>query len=72
METTYTPAQLRSLRESIGLTLEQLSKATGINYTMLSMIETGARRPSAATAIRLSQYYGEPLDRFWTFSKVAN
>lgn len=72
MDRQYTPAELRSLRESRGLTLEQLAKATSVNFTLLSKIETGSRRASAAVALRLSRYYNEPLDRFWAFERVDN
>lgn len=66
MDTRYTPQELRAKREQRGLTLAQMARETGINFTYLSRIETGVRRPSAATAIRLSQYYGEPLQKFWS------
>lgn len=69
---TYSPDDLRKLRESRGLSLAELRRETGIDVATLSRIETGARRPSAATALRLSRYYNEPLEKFWTFSKVAN
>jgi transcriptional regulator with XRE-family HTH domain len=66
METkkTYTADQIKRLRTSRGLTLEDVSSATGINISTLSRIEHGMR-PNAEHAYRFSLFFRQPLERFW-------
>ena len=46
-------AQLRVLRESQGLTLDDLSRLTGIASSNLSQIETGKTDPRWSTVMRI-------------------
>lgn len=56
-------ARLRILRESQGLTLDQLSLLTGIASSNLSQIETGKTDPRWSTVMRILDALGiEPSD----------
>ena len=50
--------------EPLSITAYRLSKDTGIPQTRLSEIIRGRRRITAATALRLSKYFGVS-PRFW-------
>lgn len=62
--TIYTGAQLKAKRLERGLTLYEMARECHVSVPSLSRCENGLK-VGAATAIRLSQYYGEPLQRFW-------
>lgn len=51
--------QLRRLRE---LTLEALSKETGVPVSSLSRMERGLVRPTAPQQHVLAGYFGRPID----------
>lgn len=58
---------LRRLRHERGLTLEEVSEATGISVAMLSRAEREQRVPSTEVVAALSDYYGVPpevLERY--------
>ena len=56
-------ARLRILRESQGLTLDDLSRLTGIASSNLSQIETGKTDPRWSTVMRILDALGvEPSD----------
>ena len=57
--------RLRSLRKESGLTVEQVSNATGLSYSSLYEIETTERNVTLNTAFRLSQFYGLSLENIW-------
>jgi len=58
-----TTARLRILRESQGLTLDELSRLTGIASSNLSQIETGKTDPRWSTVMRILDALGiEPSD----------
>jgi transcriptional regulator with XRE-family HTH domain len=57
--------RLRTLRKEHGLTLEQLSQATGLNPSTLHANEAGGRDISLANALRLACFYGLSLEDVW-------
>lgn len=60
--------RLRSLRRRRGLTLVELSKASGVSVGMLSQIERDLSSPSIRTLQRLSVGLGVPIG--WFFSSA--
>jgi len=54
--------RLRALRQQQGLTLAQLSQATGISVSTLSRLESGARRPTLELLLPLARAHRAPLD----------
>ncbi|MFJ1701818.1 helix-turn-helix domain-containing protein [Kitasatospora sp. NPDC088346] len=54
--------RLRRLRAKRGLTLAELSDATGISKSTLSRLESGQRRPSLELLLPLAGAYRVPLD----------
>ena len=55
-------ARLKWLRRQRGMTLTELSEATGISKSTLSRLETNQRRPSLELLLPLAQAYRVPLD----------
>jgi transcriptional regulator with XRE-family HTH domain len=54
--------RLRALRKQRGLTLADLSTATGTSESTLSRLESGGRRPTLELLLPLARVYGVPLD----------
>lgn len=54
--------RLKRLRSQRGITLEDLSRITGISKSTLSRLENGGRRPSLELLLPLAQAYRVPLD----------
>ncbi|MFD8804613.1 helix-turn-helix domain-containing protein [Streptomyces sp. NPDC059597] len=54
--------RLRVVRERRGVTLADVSRATGISPSTLSRIETGRRKPALEVVLRLAKEYGVSLD----------
>ncbi|MFI5809225.1 helix-turn-helix domain-containing protein [Streptomyces sp. NPDC051561] len=54
--------RLRVLRERRGVTLTDVSGATGISPSTLSRIETGRRKPTLEVVLQLAKEYGVSLD----------
>ncbi|WP_415949344.1 helix-turn-helix domain-containing protein [Streptomyces sp. KLOTTS4A1] len=54
--------RLRGVRERRGVTLADVSRATGISPSTLSRIETGRRRPTLEVLLQLAKEYGVALD----------
>ncbi|MFJ9690658.1 helix-turn-helix domain-containing protein [Kitasatospora sp. NPDC101183] len=54
--------RLRTVRERRGVTLTDVSRATGISPSTLSRIETGRRKPTLEVVLHLAQEYGVGLD----------
>lgn len=50
--------RVRSLREQRGLTLEQLSKLSGVSRAMLSQVERGGKSPTIGIAKRMAHALG--------------
>lgn len=71
MLTHHLPANLRRLRRSAGLTLDQLAARTGVSRAMISKVERGASDPTATLLGKLaagldaslSQLLGDPAPR---------
>jgi transcriptional regulator with XRE-family HTH domain len=56
---------LRAIRECAGLSIRDLSRATGIAAGQLSQLETGVKRdPTFATARKIAGALGVSLDAF--------
>jgi transcriptional regulator with XRE-family HTH domain len=53
--------QLKTLRNSRGWTLEQLSSRSELSEPYLSRLESGMRQPSLAALLTLARVYGIPL-----------
>ena len=53
-----TPDQFRSLRESIGLTQEQLAELSGFSQQYLSGLEQGRRNPTIVSLYELATALG--------------
>ncbi|MGN9763197.1 helix-turn-helix domain-containing protein [Streptomyces sp. SD31] len=54
--------RLRVVRERRGVTLADVSRATGISPSTLSRIETGRRKPTLEVVLQLATEYGVSLD----------
>ncbi|MBX6387796.1 MAG: helix-turn-helix domain-containing protein [Frankia sp.] len=54
--------RLRALRQQRGVTLPQLSKATGISVSTLSRLESGQRRLTLELLLPLARAHQVPLD----------
>lgn len=56
---------LRRLRLEYGLTLEQVSYATGISASSIQALENDRREVMLRTAMKLARFYRLPLDEIW-------
>ncbi|WP_411699386.1 helix-turn-helix domain-containing protein [Conyzicola sp.] len=54
--------RLRAVRQRRGVTLADLSVATGISVSTLSRLESGQRRPNLELLLPLARAHGVPLD----------
>lgn len=54
--------RLRRVRRDRGVTLAELSAATGISVSTLSRLESGQRRPSLELLLPLARAHQVPLD----------
>jgi len=54
--------RLRAVRQRRGVTLADLSAATGISVSTLSRLESGQRRPNLELLLPLAKAHGVPLD----------
>jgi quercetin dioxygenase-like cupin family protein/DNA-binding XRE family transcriptional regulator len=57
-----TGARLRELRRDRGVTLADLSTATGVSVSTLSRLESGTRRPTLELLLPLARAHGVTLD----------
>lgn len=53
--------ELRRIRRALDLTLEALEGATGINASLLSLIERGRLLPTERQVAALEEYFGKPI-----------
>ena len=53
--------QLKTERESFGLTLMDLSEATGLHYSYLSGVENQSRNVKERNALKIAMFFGRPL-----------
>ncbi len=56
--------RLRDLRTAAGLSVEQVSQASGLHKQTVYFLEAGRRAPSLDTARRLAKALGQPLSVF--------
>ena len=56
---------LKDHREAAGLSLNELSKRSGLNRMAISFIEKGQRTPSVDTVIRIAVALGHPPSRLF-------
>jgi len=62
-EKTTIGVYLRSLRDTMGLSLREVERKSGVSNAVLSQIESGqVKRPSPTTLYKLSQLYGVPYE----------
>jgi len=63
----FVPRRLRALREQLGLTQEEFSEATGINYKVYQSMEA-ARRWNLrwSTILRLAELHGLTIPEFFS------
>jgi transcriptional regulator with XRE-family HTH domain len=54
--------RLRRVRDERGVTLSELSEATGISKSTLSRLESGQRKPSLELLLPIAQAHQVPLD----------
>lgn len=52
------PTSIRELRESAGISQQQLAAKTGMTQGYISQIESGSRQPSIGTLRQLSRALG--------------
>jgi DNA-binding XRE family transcriptional regulator len=66
---------LRTLRAERGLTLQQVSEATGLSISTLHAIENEQEREATlATAFKLAHFYGLPVEKIWQplYQQICN
>lgn len=56
--------QLKICRKERGLTQAQLAEALNVSVAVIALIESGARPPSKEMAVKLSQFFNLPLEKF--------
>ena len=54
--------KLRQLKEESGLSTKELAKLTGLTQQMINFMETGKRKGSVETNIKLARVLGVSLD----------
>ena len=52
------PTSIRDLRETAGISQQQLAAATGMTQGYISQLESGSRQPSIGTLRQLSRALG--------------
>jgi len=57
--------QLRQLRQSIGVSMRELARMSGLSANALSMIERGKTSPSVSTLYKLASAIGVPITAFF-------
>jgi transcriptional regulator with XRE-family HTH domain len=57
--------QLRELRQSIGVSMRELARMSGLSANALSMIERGKTSPSVSTLYKLANAIGVPITAFF-------
>ena len=64
--------RLRQAREQRGVTLTELSEATGISKSTLSRLESGQRKPSLELLLPIAQAHRIPLDELVAAPEVGD
>lgn len=55
---------LKKLRAEAGLSLKDLSKATGVDQATISQIENGRRKARVTTLGKLAKFFDKPIEDF--------
>jgi len=55
------------LRAERGLSRQDLADALGVNYQTIGYLERGDYSPSLELALRLSEYFGLPVEAIFSF-----
>ena len=58
------------LRAERGLSRQELADALGVNYQTIGYLERGEYSPSLELALRLSQYFGLPVEAVFSLSPL--
>lgn len=64
--------RLRGFRQSLGLSLDELSARSGITASTISRLERGLVRPSLEQLLPLARVYGLPLDELVAAPRVGD
>jgi transcriptional regulator with XRE-family HTH domain len=56
--------KIRELRESLGLSMQEVTKATGIQPSSQSLAERG-KDLNLSTAYKLAKFYGKTIEELW-------
>lgn len=54
--------KLREIREKKGLSLREAARLAGVSPTLLSLVETGKRKPTSALLVKLASVLSVPQD----------
>lgn len=69
---TRVGGRLRAVRAARGLTLADVSDATGISVSTLSRLESGDRRPTLELLLQLARAYTVPIDELVGAAQVED
>lgn len=58
--------RLNLLRAERGLSRKALADAVGVNYQTIGYLERGDYNPSLELALRLSEYFGAPVEAIFS------
>lgn len=64
-------ARIRSQREQIGLSQQQLARKLEVSFQQLQKYENGSNRVSAARLMEVSEILGSPITSFFDQADVA-
>lgn len=66
------PNRLKIIRMSSGLSQQQLADKVDMKQSMINRIETQNANLTIQNAIKLSEFFNEPLENFWvdTYNKA--
>lgn len=59
--------KVRERRQELGMTLEQLSKASGVPVSTLAEIEEKGREPRVRNAQLIAAALGKSIDELWPY-----
>jgi DNA-binding XRE family transcriptional regulator len=64
--------RLRQLRRAREMTQETLGRRVGLDKVSISMIESGARKPSLDKALLLAAEFGESIEALFSYVEIAS
>ena len=62
---TVPTGPLAAARQKVGLSINQAALKVGVSSQLLGMIEKGRANPRLSTMRKMSQLYGEPIEKLW-------